>query len=95
MLRGVCFGDCEALLWVLQLAIFQRRLKSVDILERFKGVIFQSGGSLCDVSGWPAAPYRRYPLTHSKFSSSSPQIRQDLPPSAVAFSSLTDFDMFP
>ena len=58
--RYVCFRDCDALLWVLQLAIFQRRLKSVDILERFKGVIFQSGGSLCDVSGWPAAPYRRY-----------------------------------
>ena len=57
---GGCFGDCDALLWVLQLAIFQTRLKSVDILERFKGVIFQSGGSLCDVSGWPAAPYRRY-----------------------------------
>ena len=24
---GVCFGDCEALLWVLQLAIFQRGSK--------------------------------------------------------------------
>ena len=44
------------------------RLKSVDILERFKAVIFQSGGSLCD-TGWPAAPYRRY-CTQPSFSSS-------------------------
>ena len=47
-------------------------LKSVDILERFKAVIFQSGGSLCD-AGWPAAPSHRY-YTHSSFS--SPWIRK-------------------
>ena len=35
------------------------RLKSVDILERFKAVIFQSGGSLC-YAGWLAAPSPRY-----------------------------------
>ena len=35
------------------------RLKSVDILERFKAVIFQSGGSLC-YAGWLAAPSPRF-----------------------------------
>ena len=66
------------------------RLKSVDILERFKAVIFQSGGSLCD-AGWLAAPYRRY-CTQPSFSSSG--IRKDLPSSPIAFSYPTNFEMF-
>ena len=67
------------------------RLKSVDILERFKAVIFQSGGSLCD-AGWPAAPYRRY-CTQPSFSSS--WIRKDCPSSRLVFFSPTYFGMIP
>ena len=49
------------------------RLKSVDILERFKVVIFQSGGSLCD-TGWPAAPSPRWSTQSSLFLPESEKI---------------------
>ena len=78
--RHTCWeGGGASVLWGLSGSFvaawtgnISERLKSVDILERFKAVIFQSGGSLCD-AGWPAARSRRY-CTHSF---SSPWIRKD------------------